>query len=860
MEIIMDKMNTTGMQELRGGAVFLTNEPRKAYRIEEGNLLVYLIPFQMGKAGRRLFLGEFKEGDIIPGFASDTEILGSWRIGLVALDTAHFTEVPQGVTEDIIMRFSKTIGLEIPDVSAFAEELIERYNLNTVTEEGYIYATREEAEQTKQRSLRIIYNMFQKGAPEAQDQAASGYVLYDTVAFICKTEKIQIASFDRMRASSGRRFTLNDIARVSHFTIREIALGENWYQRDGGSILAYRQEDGHPFACVPKGPTHYEIYDAATGEKKKLTKEIAETLKVIGFMFYRPFPDEVITARKLVAFGMQKIYPSDIVRLILLMFLGTFVGLLIPYMNEQVYDKFIPLGNANGLMQLGAVILACAMGNITFTIVKNLASFRAMNSMEYAVQSATIDRLFNLPENFLRRYDAADLGNRVLGVSKMYNIIAQSLTNAALSAVFSLLYVWRMFKYSSKMSWWAIAMLAVSMGIVIWTGIRQTRYEREKIEVDKIGNSMIFQFLGGISKLRLSASEDRALYRYLVNFTQSRRINYCKEVMAVGVQTFIGAVQVLFSVVFYYLMLKNNIGLSIGAFTAFTSAFGSFSGAMFTIVQNFLSVNMVIPMFREAKPILETLPESSKDAMLPGDIQGDIELNNITFAYNPEEPPVIQNLSLHFTPGEYVGIVGSSGCGKSTLLKLLMGFEKPQVGKIYYDGQDIDDMDKRELRKKFGVVLQNGGLIAGSIYDNLTITAPGCKMERVQEVVREVGLEEDIKEMPMGLHTVLTEGSSTISGGQAQRMLIARAIMGKPKVIFLDEATSALDNVTQSQVVATLEALPATKIVIAHRLSTVVNCDRIIVMDAGKVVEEGTYQELMERRGRFYELAIRQMA
>ena len=216
--------------------------------------------------------------------------------------------------------------------------------------------------------------------------------------------------------------------------------------------------------------------------------------------------------------------------------------------------------------------------------------------------------------------------------------------------------------------------------------------------------------------------------------------------------------------------------------------------------------------------------------------------------------PVLNDLNLHFLPGEYVGIVGSSGCGKSTLLKLLMGFETPQIGRIYYDGQDIDDLDKRELRKKFGVVLQDGGLIAGSIYDNITITAPGCKADRVREIIREVGLEKDIEEMPMGLYTPITAGTATISGGQAQRILIARAIVGKPKTIFFDEATSALDNVTQKQVTDTLEKLDATRVVIAHRISTIVNCDRIIVMDEGEVVEQGSYEELMAKRGNFMSL------
>jgi len=281
---------------------------------------------------------------------------------------------------------------------------------------------------------------------------------------------------------------------------------------------------------------------------------------------------------------------------------------------------------------------------------------------------------------------------------------------------------------------------------------------------------------------------------------------------------------------------------------------------MLEIVSSLLQANDVKPVYDFCKPILESLPEFEEDAQMPGKLSGDIEVNNITFAYNEDSGPVLKNLSLHIKPGEYVGIVGSSGSGKSTLLKLLLGFDKPQLGKIYYDGKDIDSLDKRELRKKFGVVLQDGGVISGSIYENITITFPNTKLKRVKEVVKEVGLEDDINAMPMGLHTVLSENSGTISGGQKQRILIARAIVGKPRIIFFDEATSALDNVTQAMVVETLEKLKATKIVIAHRLSTVMNCDRIVVLEHGELIEEGSYQDLMAKKGRFYELAIRQIS
>ena len=265
-------------------------------------------------------------------------------------------------------------------------------------------------------------------------------------------------------------------------------------------------------------------------------------------------------------------------------------------------------------------------------------------------------------------------------------------------------------------------------------------------------------------------------------------------------------------------------------------------------------------MLDRLKPILETLPEYEEETELPGELSGEIEISNVDFAYDKDGPNVLSNLSVHIRAGEYIGIVGSSGCGKSTLLKLLLGFEKPVSGKIYYDSKDIDRMDKRELRKKFGVVLQEGRLIAGSIFDNITIAAPGATLKDAERVAEQVGLAEDIARMPMGMHTVLSETGGTISGGQQQRILIARAILGKPKIIFFDEATSALDNVTQAMVCESLNKLDSTRLVIAHRLSTIMDCDRILVMDKGEIVEEGNFEALMEKKGIFYELASRQMA
>ena len=844
---------------LHGGKLHLT-EKNKVYKVARGHVLVYLVPIIEEKPGRRMFLRECAEGELIPGFEYNS-IYGLSHLGLMALDKSELEVEMIENAEEVRTSFAERIGLSLFDVSEFDEQMIEKYNLNLAKEEGFIYATAKEQENIYQKGLGIIYDLFRKNKLKGkQSTPESGNRLYDTVAYLCDYQGISVVSFTKLKENCGRRFTLGDITRMSHFITREVVLEEKWYKKDSGPVMVYLNEGKKPLACIPVSPNRYVAYDVTESKAYVVDERFAQKIQPKAMMFYRPFPYKVMKAKDLFFFGLKSVYISDIIRFVLLALVGTLIGLLIPYMNEQLYDKFIPMGNRSGLVEICGVILACTIGNATFTIVKNLATFRSMNSMEYSVQSATYDRLFNLPQNLLQQYDSADLAQRAMGISSVYNMLSDVVVKTLLSAVFSLLYLARMFKYTKKLSWTALFVLVACMAIVVWIGIQQTKYEKDKLEKEVEAQSLMHQLLMGIAKIRIAGIENRALYEYLKPYVTTRKINLRSERMTVFVNAFVGGLSTVFSMIFYYIMIKKTISMSIGEFMGFTSAFGSFSSAMLEIVSSLLQVNDVKPVYDFCKPILENLPEFEEDAQMPGNLTGDIEINNVTFAYNEESGPVLKNLSLHVNAGEYVGIVGSSGSGKSTLLKLLLGFDKPQLGKIYYDGKDIDSLDKRELRKKFGVVLQDGGVISGSIYENITITAPNTKLKRVKEVVKEVGLEEDINAMPMGLHTVLSENSGTISGGQKQRILIARAIVGKPKIIFFDEATSALDNVTQAMVVETLEKLKATKIVIAHRLSTVMNCDRIVVLEHGELIEQGTYQELMDKKGRFYELAVRQIS
>jgi ABC-type bacteriocin/lantibiotic exporter with double-glycine peptidase domain len=314
----------------------------------------------------------------------------------------------------------------------------------------------------------------------------------------------------------------------------------------------------------------------------------------------------------------------------------------------------------------------------------------------------------------------------------------------------------------------------------------------------------------------------------------------------------------MFAMVAFFLAGEKSF--TTGQFLAFNAAFGGLLGAVLGATAALSSIMNIVPIYERAKPILQTEPEITSSKGHPGQLTGDIEVSQVRFGYVADAPPVLDDVSVHIRPGEFVAVVGPSGSGKSTLLRLLLGFEVPQSGSIYFDGQDMGGLDLGHLRRQLGVVLQNGQLMGGDLYSNIVGSAASLTVDDAWVAAEQAGVAEDIRNMPMGMNTVIGDGGGTLSGGQRQRVLIARAIVRRPRIIFFDEATSALDNRTQAMVSESLEQLKATRVVIAHRLSTVVNADRIVVMEKGAIVQSGTYAELMEQPGLFRELAARQMA
>lgn len=840
---------------LKGGSYYVTEEPSDAFRVIDGIVFVYIVPLTDGKIGRRTLIYEAHPGELIPGFCFTDIDYKTWAFCMTAAEEANLLVMKSMVTLPLKNNFAKRACIPNFQHEGFENGLVDLYKMKLVREDGFFMRTDMERQSTVNRTDDLIISMLSKDNEDSETN--SGSELYDAMRILCHSEGISIAPYEKIKACCGKKITVEDIARISHFPCRQVVLENGWHKTDAGALIAFTDDSNKPVACIKKGTHKYKCF--IKGMKScAINKRIADSISPKAYMIYPSFLQKSLSVGDFVRFCAKGLHSADIVLVVMLTLISSILGLILPILNQMIYDTYIPMGNSTVILQIGCLFSSFMISNIFFSIVRNICSFRLSSHIMLRVQNAVYHRVFSLPESFFRKYDSADLTGRAMVAGN----IAAEFTNLAVTSCVSVVglifYICQMFSYSPLMTWISLLMYAVFVIVIMLFANVRLKYQRMLVSKKGKTDSVIYQFLSGIEKIRIAGIEERAVYEYMKASVGEKRASskltraeYIGKAVATASET-------LFLVVLY-IIAYNSSDISTGIFVAFNAGFAAATAAIRAVSDNIVACKMIIPEFDRIRPILECSPETSEDKLVPSELDGALDIEHLHFSYAEDQPPVFEDLSLHIKPGEYIGIVGSSGCGKSTLLKLLLGFEKPNSGKIYYSSQDMETLDLQELRKKLGVVLQDGKLIAGSIYDNIVITSPDAKLNDVQQVVDAVGLKDDIAKMPMGLHTVLSEDSSTVSGGQQQRILIARAIINNPDILFFDEATSALDNVTQSNICRTLETMNKTRIIIAHRLTTIMNCDRIIVLNNGKIEEQGTYKELINNNGFFSQLASRQL-
>lgn len=637
---------------------------------------------------------------------------------------------------------------------------------------------------------------------------------------------------------------------------RRVKLNDKWWQNAIGPMLGETKK-GEPIALIPNGFSGYTFFDYDSMKRCKVDKNTSNLIDKEAFCFYKPFPSKELNILDLIKYIINMISKSDIVILLSITFLVTLLGLFSPYINKIIFNSIIPLGNISNLVSIIVLFIGITISTTLIDISKSLVMARLSSKMSIYVESATMGRVIALPVQFFKDYTSGDLANRTNAVSQLCVMITETILSTSLTALFSVIYIFQIGSFAPQLTAPSIFILVIMLLCTISIGLLQIKISRKQLKVSTTLTGLIFLLFSGIQKIKLSGAERRAFVKWSEQYQKKAKLIYSPPLL-IKIQPAISTILSTFGlIIIYYFAVQSNI--SVANYMAFNVAYGMVSGSVISLSQVILTIASIKPIMEIVEPILKTSPEMNTDKKIITRLSGGIEVNNVTFQYSKDSPIILDNFSLKIKRGQYVAIVGKTGCGKSTLLRLLLGFEKPQTGAIYYDNTDIENVDLASLRKNIGVVMQNGKLFSGDVFSNIIISAPWLSQKDAWEAVKMAGLYDDIKAMPMGMSTLIAEGSGGISGGQKQRLMIARAIAPKPKILMLDEATSALDNITQKIVSDALDSLKCTRIVIAHRLSTIKQCDRIIVLDKGKIIEDGTYEQLISENGFFAELVKRQM-
>lgn len=649
---------------------------------------------------------------------------------------------------------------------------------------------------------------------------------------------------------------LEYLMRPSGIMRRTVNLKEAWYKDSIGALLGIRKDDGAPVALLPCGISGYRYFDAQTGSWVRINKTTAQLIDEEAICFYKPLPLRKIGIKDLVVYIVQCMSTADFVLLGAATLGATLLGLLLPKLQELIYGPVIESTSMQLLLAVFSFLICVSLSQILINVTKQLIMGRIGSKMGVNAQAATMMRLLSLPAKFFKEYPSGDLSTRMSYIGALCTMLTNTVLSTGLTSLFSLIYITQMVNYGPGLVVPGMIVIVCTVLVSLITTIAQIGISRRQMELTAKESGLEYSLLTGIQKIRLAGAEKRAFAKWAEAYTKEAKLQYDPPAFLKLSEVISSCIALVGTIVIYYFTIRTNVPLA--DYFAFNNAYGMVMGAFASLAGMAGTFAQIKPMLDMIRPILEAEPEISENKKVVTKLSGGIELNNVSFRYTETGPLIIDDMSLKIRPGQYVAIVGTTGCGKSTLMRLMLGFETPQKGAVYYDGKDLASLDLKSLRQHIGTVMQNGKLFQGNIYSNIVISAPRLNMTEAWEAAEKSGIADDIRAMPMGMHTIISEGAGGISGGQRQRLMIARAIAPKPKILMFDEATSALDNITQKIVSDSLDSLKCTRIVIAHRLSTIKQCDRIIVLDKGKIIEDGNYEELIAQNGFFAQLVERQ--
>lgn len=713
-----------------------------------------------------------------------------------------------------------------------------------------------------QQGLDQLLGVLGQGAA-GRGAAVSGQPpLFQAMRAVGRVEGFEVRMPSRWsRGATESTVDLPSIAQASQLRFRSVRLRAGWDTYETQAMLGFANDDGRPLAILPGAGKGVQVFDPSHGQTLR-GRAALDVLATDAYAFTAPLPSGTLGLRGLLRFVWGR-GRGDLWAVVLSGLVAALLGLAVPVAAAYMIDTVIPGHDQNHLVQVGLILVILGVTTFIMSYVGALAFSRFRARAGSALQAAIIDRLLRLPVGFFRDYSAGDLAQRAGAVTQIEQLISSSTSQALIGGIFAVFSFALLLYYDWRLGLWAVgatALYTVCSLLLIWL---QLRHERTLARYDGRLQSLVLQLVTGIAKVRLSASEGRAFSRWAGLFSEYRRLGARTERYG-NLQAVLSALFGLVPLILFFLILgkfraPDEVSpLAVGGLAAFLSAFNNFNGSVTQMANTIAALLKAQPLLERVMPIMTTLPELSEGRDDPGVLSGAVHFDRVSFRYAPDGPLVLDDVSLSAKAGEFIAIVGASGCGKSTLIRLLLGFETVAGGSVLLDGKNVDELDILSVRRQMGIVLQNSRPMPGSLYENI-VGSTDNGLEQAWEAAREAGLAEDIERMPMGMHTMVTEGGS-LSGGQMQRLMIARAVINKPRILILDEATSALDNRVQAIVTESLDKLSVTRIVVAHRLSTVAKANRIYVLEAGRVVEQGDFQQLMRMNGRFAALAAAQIA
>ena len=656
---------------------------------------------------------------------------------------------------------------------------------------------------------------------------------------------------------------LQAIVDLSDLRMRNVLLNDGWWKSDCGPLLGFIGEQRIPVALIRDPSGIYHIVNPKSEVDRVVNEETADTLCVDAKTFSAPIPENISRLSQIPLWAVREVLP-DIGFVVGLSMLITVIGMLVPQMTAVLMDTAIPEADRNMVMELAFALFAAAFGATLLSLAQGIVTIRFSIASNVKAQLAIFCHVVALRAPFFRKFSSGDLLDRIMAVSEVSEEFNSTTIRTLVTGLTTSLNLGLLFYYNAKLAAIAVLLGLLVLGVTVIATVSIHKHYRLLMKLAGEFSGFVFEIANAVGKLRIAGAQRRVFTIWMRRYTQQASLMLKAQRTEDYIDTLNYSVPLMGSVLIYAAGAQlfaqggsSGDGLTLGVFLAFNTAMATFLMGLTSMSNTVMALLDMLAKFKRIKPLIDAERESSNGSVDPGILEGGIRLSGIQFRYHQDGPMILTDIDLEIEPGKFVALVGPSGCGKSTLFRLLLGFERPEAGQIMFDSYDLDSLSINSVRRQIGTVLQSAKINSGSILENISGNHK-LAVEDVWTAVRDAGLQEDIEQMPMGLHTIISEGGGNISGGQRQRLLIARALAKDPRVLLLDEATSALDNTTQAIVTDSLNRRKVTRVAIAHRLSTIHNADKIIVMDQGRIDQVGTFEQLTQMPGLFASMMARQ--